>query len=346
MPPLKVAICGASGYTGAELLRLLLRHPSVRITAVTSEQSAGKTPGDLYGHLRGIEGLVFEHLEPQTLAAQADVFFLALPHGASQNAVNHFHRKGKRVIDLSADFRLKDPQVYEAWYKTPHRFRTALKASVYGLPELYRRRLKKASLVAVPGCYPTSAILALYPALKHGLVDTRSIVIDSKSGTSGAGRKAETAYFFCEVAENFRAYAVGSHRHTPEMEQELSNIAGGKIAVTFTPHLLPIDRGILSTIYVKVKVGIDMSVIRKAYEKTYRREPFVRVLPQGALPSVKDVRGTNVCAMGLSASGRTLVLVSTIDNLVKGASGQAVQCMNIMHGFPETTGLDTTAVYP
>jgi N-acetyl-gamma-glutamyl-phosphate reductase len=346
MPPLKVAICGASGYTGAELLRHLSRHPSVRITAVTSEQSAGKTPGDLYGHLRGMEGLVFEHLEPETLAARADVFFMALPHGASQNAVHHFHRKGKRVIDLSADFRLKDPRVYEAWYKTPHRFGAALKASVYGLPELYRRKLKKAGLVAVPGCYPTSAILALYPALKHGLVDTRSIIIDSKSGTSGAGRKAETAYSFCEVAENFRAYAVGSHRHTPEMEQELSNVAGRKVAVTFTPHLLPIDRGILSTIYVKMKSAADLGALRKAYGRTYRQEPFVRVLPQGELPSVKDVRGTNVCALGLAAKGRTLVLVSVIDNLVKGASGQAVQCMNIMHGLPETTGLDTTAVYP
>jgi N-acetyl-gamma-glutamyl-phosphate reductase len=345
---LKVAICGASGYTGAELLRLLAGHPRVKVAAVTSEKSEGKSPADIYGHLRDFSRLRFERLDRKRLLAKADLFFMALPHGASQEAVDYFYRQGRKVIDLSADYRLKNHLIYERWYKAPHRFEATLRASVYGLPEIYRGKLRKARLAAVPGCYPTSAILGLYPALKDGLVDAGSIIIDSKSGTTGAGRKAELAFSFSEVNEDFRAYAVASHRHTPEIDQELSSIAAAPVNVNFTPHLLPLDRGILSTVYGRLKKRADADSVYSLYKKAYGKEPFVRVLPPGALPGVKDVRGTNVCAIGLGVNKdtSTLIVVAAIDNLVKGASGQAVQCMNIMMGFKETTALGTTALCP
>ncbi len=348
MPGVKVAICGASGYTGAELLRLLRKHPHVEITAVTSERSAGKSPADIYGHLAEFSGLAFERLDKERLLERADVFFMALPHGASQEAVNYLYEHKKIVIDLSADYRLRDRLVYEQWYGTPHNYADALKAAVYGLPELYRERLKGASLVAVPGCYPTSAILALYPALKEGLIEAGSIVIDSKSGTTGAGRRAEQSFSFSEVNEGFKAYAVASHRHTPEIEQELSGIAGASVSVDFTPHLLPIDRGILSTVYARLRKDAGIDSVHELYRSAYSGEPFVRVLPPGMLPNIKDVRGTNVCAIGFGVNARTgtLVLVSAIDNLTKGASGQAVQCMNIVRGFAEDTALESTALFP
>lgn len=345
---LKVAICGASGYTGAELLRILARHPRVKVTAVTSEKSAGKSPADIYGHLAGFSGLTFEHLSKNNLPAKADLFFMALPHGASQEAVAHFFEKKKKVIDLSADYRLKNPLIYERWYQGPHKHPEALRAAVYGLPELYRGKIRKSSLVAVPGCYPTSAIIGLYPALREGVIEPGPIIIDSKSGVTGAGRKADLGLSFSEVNEGFKAYAVASHRHTPEIDQELTAVAGVPVSVDFTPHLLPLDRGILSTMYGRLKKRADIERIWAVYDKAYRKEPFVRLLPPGAFPSVKDVRGTNVCALGLAVNKNTstLIVVSAIDNLVKGASGQAVQCMNLMMGFKETTALETTALAP
>jgi N-acetyl-gamma-glutamyl-phosphate reductase len=343
---LKVVICGGSGYAGAELLRILSIHPGVKVVAATSEQSAGKPVTDLHGHLHCYSGLLFEHMEKERLLKRADLFFLALPHGASQEAVEYFFRNGKKVIDLSADYRLKDPAVYEHWYKTPHRFRGALRKAVYGLPELHRSRIKRASLVANPGCYPTGAILGLYPALKAGLIEPGSIVVDSKSGASGAGRRAEVSYSFCEVDEGVKAYALASHRHTPEIEQEVSAISGKEVKVDFTPHLLPIARGILSTIYARLRKKADTASVLSLYRKAYEREPFVRVTE--TLPNVKNVKGTNLCEIGIAVNERTgtLIAVTAIDNLVKGASGQAVHNMNIMMGFDEGTALGLPAVYP
>lgn len=346
---LKIAICGGSGYTGAELLRILSGHPKVKVVAATSERSAGKSPAELYGHLHEYSDLILEPLDKKRLLKRADLFFLALPHGASQMAVDFFFSNGKKVIDLSADFRLKDPLVYEQWYRVPHGFRKTLKRAVYGLPELgYRSKIKKASLVANPGCYPTGALLGLYPALKGNMVDTASLVVDSKSGTSGAGRKAAEAFSFCEINEGFKAYAIGTHRHTPEIEQEVSSIIKKKTAVNFTPHLLPIDRGILSTIYAKLRKKTSLKEIVSHYRRAYAREPFVRVLDADALPNVKSVRGTNLCEIALRVNERTgtLIIVTAIDNLVKGASGAAVQNMNLMMGFEEGTALSLPALCP
>ncbi|GAB4388276.1 MAG: N-acetyl-gamma-glutamyl-phosphate reductase [Thermodesulfovibrionales bacterium] len=343
---LKVAICGGSGYAGAELLRVLMHHPSVRVVAATSQQSAGVPVAEHHPHLHGYRDLVLEPLDRERLVGRADVFFMALPHAASQEAVAYFFKNGKKVIDLSADYRLRDASTYEKWYRTPHGFRGALRRAVYGLPEIYRGRIRKASLVANPGCYPTGAILGLYPALKAGLIDPASIVIDSKSGASGAGRKAELALSFCEVDESVRAYAVASHRHTPEIEQEVSAIARRAVTVNFTPHLLPVERGILSTMYARLARGADTGEVRELYRKTYRGEPFVRVLD--GFPNIKNVRGTNLCEVGLAVNERTgtLIAVTAIDNLMKGAAGQAVHNMNIMLGLEETAGLQAAAVYP
>lgn len=345
---IKIAICGGSGYTGAELLRILLLHPEVEVTAVTSERSAGKRVTDLYPHLHKYAHLVYENLEKEKVLKKADLFFMALPHGASQEAVDYFFKKGKKVIDLSADYRISDAAVYEEWYKTPHNYKTTLKKAVYGLPELYRKRIQKAKLVANPGCYPTSAILGLCPALKKGLLDINSITVDSKSGTSGAGRKADVAFSYCEVNEGFKAYGIGVHRHTPEIEQEISGIAGKSIKINFTPHLVPMDRGMISTIYGKLVKGVDTPGVLAAYKNFYAKEPFVNVLEEGRYPNAKNVRGSNYCEIGLKVNKRTdtLIIVSAIDNLVKGASGQAVQNMNIMMGFDETTGLEALGLFP
>lgn len=345
---LKVAICGASGYTGAELLRLLSGHPKVKVTAITSERSAGLSPADLYGQLYQYSDLKFERLDKKTLLGRADLFFMALPHGESQAAVDFFFKKGKKVVDLSADFRLKNHLVYQQWYKTPHNFPKTLKHAVYGLPELYRKEIKKASLVANPGCYPTGAILGLYPLMKDRRIDKDSIVIDAKSGTSGAGRKADAELNFCSVNEDFKAYAIGTHRHTPEINQELLNIIRQPVDVNFIPHLLPIDRGLLSTIYAKAARRTELRKLHEMFSETYAREPFVRVLPLGSFPNLKDVRGTNLCEMGIAYNDRTstIIVVTAIDNLLKGASGQAVQCMNIMMGFKETTALQAQALCP
>ena len=345
---LKTLICGGSGYAGGELLRILSKHPEVSVTGVTSEKSAGKSVTDLFPCLYHYASLRYEPLRKEHILHKADLFFMALPHAASQEAVDFFYRHKKKVIDLSADYRLRKPEVYEAWYKVPHRFRNSLKAAVYGLPELYRSKIKKSALVANPGCYPTGAILGLLPALKKRLIDGSFLVIDSKSGASGAGRKADVSLSYCEVNEGFKAYAIGTHRHTPEIEQELSVSSGKEIKVNFTPHLLPLDRGILTTIYSPVSQKTSAEAILKAYEVFYKKEPFVRVLKYGLYPNIKNVRGTNYCEIGLKLNERTntLIIVTAIDNLVKGAAGQAVHNMNIMMGFDEKAGLDMPALIP
>ncbi|MFZ6016195.1 MAG: N-acetyl-gamma-glutamyl-phosphate reductase [Nitrospirota bacterium] len=345
---IRVAICGGSGYTGGELLRLLLNHPEVTVTAVTSEKSAGKYVSDLFPYLYRHSNLTYEQLKVGDILDKADLFFMALPHGRSQEAVDFLFKHGKKVIDLSADYRLRDTKIYEEWYKGPHKFQTTLKKAVYGLPELYRKKIAEANLIANPGCYPTGAILGLYPAIKNEFIDVSSIVIDSKSGTSGAGRKSDITFSYCEVNEGFKAYAVASHRHTPEIEQELSAIAGKDIKINFTPHLAPLDRGILTTIYARLAKNISMEKIIEVYKKSYSKEPFVQVLDEGRSPNVKNVRGTNMCEVGLTVNMRTntLIIVTAIDNLMKGGSGQAIHNMNIMMGFDEKTALDTIAVFP
>ncbi len=345
---LRVAICGASGYTGIELLRILALHPRAAVTVITSEKSAGKPVHEVFPFLAHFRNLAYEPMNREKLLDRADLFFLALPHGASQEAVHYFFSKGKTVIDLSADYRLADPATYAEWYGLLHQYRGLLRKAVYGLPELYRRKIRRTRLVANPGCYPTSAILGLMPAVKKGLLDLSSITIDSKSGSSGAGRKADIGLSFCEVNEGFKAYGLVTHRHTPEIEQELSALAGKSVTVNFTPHLLPVDRGILTTIYAKLTQRIDTETVLALYRKIYADEPFVRVLPVGSFPNVKHVRGTNICEIGVKVNPRTdtLLIVSAIDNLVKGASGQAVHNMNIMMGFDETEGLEQLAVFP
>ncbi|MCL4475579.1 MAG: N-acetyl-gamma-glutamyl-phosphate reductase [Nitrospirae bacterium] len=345
---LRVAICGGSGYAGAELLRILAAHPKVKITVATSEKSAGKRVTDLFPYLHRYENLVYEPLDREKIISRADLFFMALPHAASQVAVDFFVSQGKKVIDLSADYRLREPRIYEEWYKVPHMFPGTLKKAVYGLPELHRKKIAKASLVANPGCYPTGAIIGLTPAIKNGLIKLNSIVIDSKSGASGAGRQSEVSFSYCEVNEGFKAYSVASHRHTPEIEQELSAVAGKGVRVNFTPHLVPMDRGILTTVYAQLAKSMEGKGIHEIYRTAYGKEPFTRVLEMGKFPNVKNVRGTNLCELGVAVNKRTgtLIVIAAIDNLVKGASGQAVHNMNIMMGFDEKEALNAIALFP
>lgn len=345
---LKIAIVGASGYTGLELIRLLDRHPLVEISCVTSEQSAGKRISDTFPTLRGRCDLVLEALDPAVVAAKADLIFTALPHQAAMKVVPDFLTAGKKVVDLSADYRLHDPAVYAAWYE-PHLNPELLPDAVFGLPELRRDLIKQARLVANPGCYPTSVILGLKPLLENGLIDLTTIIADSKSGTSGAGRSAKVDSLYCEVNDSFKAYGVGGvHRHTPEIEQELSELAGKPVTITFTPHLVPMDRGILSTIYAIPTRTVTTEELVALYADTYRDESFVRPLPKGQFPSTAFVRGSNFCDIGITLDSRTnrIVVVSAIDNLVKGASGQAIQNMNLVCGFPEAMGLEGLAVFP
>ena len=345
---LNVAIVGASGYTGLELIRLLHCHPEVALTCLTSEQSAGKRISDVFPTLKGRCDIVLENLEPVRVAEKADLIFTALPHKAAMEVVPTFLKLGKKVIDLSADYRLSDPAVYGEWYE-PHLNPVNLKKAVYGSPEIRRNKIKSAQLVANPGCYPTSIILGLAPLLKKGLIDLTSIIADSASGVTGAGRSAKVDSLYCEVNEGFKAYGVGgTHRHIPEIEQELSLLAGKPLHITFTPHLAPMDRGILSTIYAKPEKAVTSEVLVKLYTEFYKGEPFVRVLGNGNLPSTSFVRGSNFCDIAPLVDARTgrIIIVSAIDNLVKGASGQAIQNMNLVCGFPETMGLDGLALFP
>lgn len=345
---LKVAIVGASGYTGLELIRLLDRHPEVVISCVTSEQSAGKRISEIFPSLRSRCDLMLEPLEPAAIASKADLIFTALPHQAAMVVVPAFLAAGKKVVDLSADYRLHDPAVYGAWYE-PHKNPELLSEAVFGLPELRREAVKKARLVANPGCYPTSVILGLKPLLEAGLIDIASIIADAKSGTSGAGRGAKVDSLYCEVNDSFKAYAVGGiHRHTPEIEQELSELAGQPVTITFTPHLVPMDRGILSTIYATPTRVVTTDELVALYAASYADEPFVRPLAKGQFPATGFVRGSNFCDIGITRDSRInrIIVVSAIDNLVKGASGQAIQNMNLLCSFPETLGLEGLALFP
>jgi len=345
---LKVAVVGASGYTGVELLRILHSHPEVAVTCVTSEQSAGRPISDVFPTLRGRYDMALENLEPVGIAEQVDIVFTALPHKAAMEVVPTFVKMGKNVVDLSADYRLRDADVYASWYEK-HLNPELLQEAVYGIPELHRAKIGEASLVANPGCYPTSVILGIAPLLKGRVIDPKSIIVDAKSGVSGAGRGAKVEGLYCEVNEGFRAYGVGgTHRHIPEIEQELSLLAGSLLKVAFTPHLVPMDRGILATIYSIPLGRVTAADLITLYEAFYDGEPFVRVLPEGVFPSTAHVRGSNFCDIGIAVDERTgrVIVVSAIDNLVKGASGQAVQNMNLMCGLPETLGLDFLPIFP
>lgn len=345
---LKVFICGGSGYTGAELLRILAAHPEVEIVGVTSEKSAGKSVSELFPAFFIYKELRFESLNIEEIKERADVYFLALPHGKSQHIAAELLQAGKKVIDLSADFRIKDAQTYEQWYKTEHSFPDLLKEAVYGLPEIYREQIKMANLIANPGCYPTSVILPLYPFLKKNLIEPQSIIANCCSGVSGAGRKAEISLSYCEVNEDFRAYNVAKHRHTPEIEQELSFASGFPVKIDFTTHLLPLNRGILSTVYANLNKDLTTAEVIQILHEHYQNEPFIQIMPEGEVPSIKYVKGTNYCYIGAVSNPRTkrLILISAIDNLVKGASGQAVQNMNIMFGIEETKALKSLALAP
>lgn len=335
-----VAIVGASGYVGGELLRLLFRHPKAQVTAVTSEQSSGKPVHALFPSLRGPD-LLCESLDPQQVAARAEVIFLALPHTKSAGPAEAFLKAGRKVIDLSADFRLKNAKDYGAWYQAPHPCPDLLKTAVYGLPELHREAIRSASLVASPGCYPTAAILSLAPLAKHRLLGDH-VIIDAKSGISGAGRSPALPYHFPEANESMTAYKLGAHRHIPEIEQELG------LTVTFTPHLVPMTRGILSTAYVWLAQARTSEQLTELYRTFYKGEPFVRVLSPGQSPNPLHTRGANTCEVSAFADPRTgtAILMAALDNLVKGAAGQAVQAFNLMQGWDETLGLQDSGLYP
>ncbi|NLY75538.1 MAG: N-acetyl-gamma-glutamyl-phosphate reductase [Firmicutes bacterium] len=345
---IKVGIIGASGYTGSELLRILAQHPEAEVTAITSRTYEGRKLEEVYGGFTGWNGPVFNGSDSIDAVAGCDVVFLAMPHGVAINLVPSLLEKGQKVIDLGADFRFRDAQIYESWYKLQHTQRELTKNAVYGLPEIYRKQIRQAMLVGNPGCYPTSIILAIYPLLKAGLADPDRIIIDSKSGVSGAGRKADLAYNFPELFGNFKAYGLAGHRHTPEIEQELSLAAGKAVKATFSPHLLPVARGILSTIYLNLTKEITTEEVEEILTRSYQGEPFVKIIKEPRLPELKWVAGTNCCHIGVRVDRRTnqLIVVSVIDNMVKGAAGQAIQNMNLMCDLPETMGLQQWPVYP
>ncbi len=337
----RVGIIGATGYTGLELLRLLLRHPEVEITALTSQKYAGLPIEGVFPSLMNQFSLTCEELSFERISEKVDFVFAAVPHKTAMETVPPFYERGKKVVDLSADFRFKDAAVYEKWYQK-HTAAELLPESVFGLPELHRKAIKKAKIVGNPGCYPTGALIGLIPLVKKNLISLENIIVDSKSGVSGAGRDVVLDSLFCEVNEGVKAYKIFEHRHTPEIEQELSQLAGKRVPVTFVPHLIPMERGILSTLYVTLSKKMKTEEVLDLFVESYRGEPFVRIYPKGKLPNTRDVKGSNYCDIGLKVSeadGR-MVVVTAIDNMVKGASGQAIQNMNVMLGFPETMGLE------
>ena len=350
-PVIRAGLVGVTGYTGMELVRLIEGHPLMQLVRVTSRKEAGASLETVYPFLQGLESgrLTVTAPDPADLASACDVVFLAIPHGAAMTLGAELARKGLKVVDLSADFRIRDKNIYEQWYKVEHTEPEALARAVYGLPELYADAVAEASLVANPGCYPTASILGLYPALKNGLVHAGDIVIDAKSGTSGAGRGTNLGSLFCEVYDTFRAYNLTKHRHTPEIEQELSLFAGQSVTLSFNTHLLPINRGILATIYTRLKdPSLTPEAAHKVYADAYAPHPFVRVLPPGRLPELRSVRGTMFCDIALVIDPRTsrLIILSAIDNLCRGASGQAVANANLMCGLPLETGLRLAPLVP
>ena len=344
---MKVSVIGATGYAGAELLRLLNNHPEADVVYMTSESHAGKPVAEVYPHLRGLYKQTLVSLEQiDEIAAASDVIFIGLPHGHAMAVGKKLAGKAVKIIDLGADYRFADTDIYEQWYQVKHVHKDAKR--VYGLAELNRAAIKQAGIIGNAGCYTTASILALAPLAKNKLIDPSSIVIDAKSGVSGAGRSAKLGNHFPEMYDNFKAYNVGGHRHTPEIEQALSHLAGEPVVLSFTPHLVPMSRGILSTCYAKLKEGVTAEMVDAAYQKMYENEFFVRLLGRGAYPATKEVRGSNFCDLGWHIDARVgrVIVLSAIDNLVKGAAGQAIQNFNIVCGFDEKMGLLNVPVYP
>ncbi len=343
---IKVAVFGASGYTGLELLRFLARHPQVELTALTSREYNGRPVAEVFPSLARFIRLPFVPPDPN-LAWQVQVAFTAVPHQTAMALVPPLLAAGCRVVDLSADFRFRHRAVYEKWYQ-PHSAPELLTEAVYGLPELHREKLPQARLVGNPGCYPTCVILGLAPLVKARLVDLTSLIADCKSGVSGAGRGASLTTSYCEVHDSFKAYQVASHRHTPEMEQELSSLAGSPVKITFVPHLVPMSRGILGTLYGSLTKTLRDEEVFHLYQEFYQRQPFVRLYPPGTLPTTQHVRGSNFCDLGFKVDqerGR-IIVISAIDNLARGAASQAVHNFNLMMGLPETLGIDLPPITP
>lgn len=338
---IKVAIVGATGYTGAELVKVLLDHEHVAITSLTAKIEQESKISDIFGRFLGRCDLLCKNLDVDDVAKHADVVFLALPHGVSMHYADAFLKKGLKVIDLSADYRLKSLETYTKWYNIKHTDVKNIARSVYGMPEIYRAEIKKADLVANPGCYPTVSILSTLPVVAKNDIGLSDVIIDAKSGITGAGRKAALSLHYSEVNESMKAYKINEHQHIPEINQELSNVDGKNFEVSFIPHIVPLNRGILATCYIKYREKLDANEIYNLYKDYYKDEPFVKVLDKGKLPEIKDVVYTNFCHIGVKVSEDKglVVAVGVIDNLLKGASGQAVQNMNIMCGFNEKEGL-------
>ncbi len=341
---IKAAIVGGSGYTGVELMRILSRHPQVELALVTSRTDAGKAVAEVYPSLRGIVDLAFREPDVEALGDN-DVVFFATPNGTAMHYARSLLDWGRVVIDLAADFRLRDPGLWQRWYGEPHACPELLEMAVYGLPEVNREQIKKARLIACPGCYPTAVQLGYLPLLHHRLIEVTGLIADCKSGVSGAGRSARLSSLMAEAGEGLKAYSVPGHRHQPEICQGLQAMAGKAVELTFVPHLAPMIRGIHATLYARLQEEIDLQAL---YEDHYRREPFVDVLPPGSHPDTVDVRGANRCQIAVHrpGDGRRVVVLAVIDNLVKGAAGQAVQNMNLVFGLPETQGLDRAGLYP
>ncbi len=342
---IQVGVVGGTGYTGTELLRYLVGHPRVSLSVITSRTEAGTAVAHLFPHLRGLVGLEFSEPDSDALSA-CDVVFFATPNGTAMSVAPGLLEAGVKVIDLAADFRLKDVAVWEEWYGMPHTAPGLLEEAVYGLPEVNRTAIREARLVANPGCYPTAVQLGYLPLVTTGAVDPGTLIADAKSGVSGAGRKASIGNLLCEASENFKAYAVPGHRHLPEIVQGLSTACGKRIGLTFVPHLTPMIRGIHATLYASM---VEHSLnLQELYECHYRDEPFVDVLPAGSHPETRSVKGTNICRIAVHRprGGATIVVLAVIDNLAKGAAAQAVQNMNIMFGLEEETGLGTVALVP
>lgn len=344
---IKVGIIGATGYTGCELVRILLNHDEAQIVALSAKDRLEEELAEIYPNFRGMIEAKVEKLDIEAMASEVDVVFTALPHGVSMEIVPDLLAKGIKVIDLGADYRFKNLTAYEKWYNI-HQSPELLDKTIYGLPELHRDIIKQSNLVGNPGCYPTSIILALTPLLRNKWIDVNSIIADSKSGVTGAGCRPSEGSHYISCNESIKAYKVAAHRHTAEIEEQLSEAASEEVIITFTPHLVPMNRGILSTIYANLNKDADLENIHQYYQDFYHNEEFVRILPLGKMPETKYVRGSNYCDIGMTVDQRTnrVIVVSAIDNLVKGASGQAVQNMNLMFGLPENMGLKMPALYP
>lgn len=344
---INVSVIGATGYAGVELVRLLVSHKEVNIKHLVSKSFAGKDISEVYNNFRGFDLPLLSELDTEEILKDSDLVFTALPHGASQEVIPALVNGGVKVIDLSGDYRYDNPEIYEKWYDEPHHSPEILEKAVYGLCELHRDKIKNTSLVGNPGCYTTCSILGAAPAVSNGIIDTSSVIIDAKSGVTGAGRSAKLDYSFCECTENMKAYKIATHRHTSEIEQELSKLAGKEMMVSFTPHLIPLKRGILATIYMNLNKDVTDEEVYEIYREFFKDEYFVRVLKPGILPETKNVAGSNFIEIGFKVDKRLkrLIVSSAIDNIGKGAASQAVQNMNIMFNFDEKEGIANPGFY-